>query len=458
MRTKAANRLLLGWVILLLLLGAAACTMLYQYLADYEISRPELVMEELMREKSPDDWYGEIRAFAQDGLSEFEDAGAVLDAYYEGSLRGAGFSYRRDTVHSTEENPVFVVRAGSVNFASVTLAPAENGELRFGRHRWEVKSIEPAPLLNNLRGVSVEVLAFPGQELLLNGRPLTAAQVVEENVPCESLSELERHFPEPPGLLRYRVERMVGDISVTAADGTILPPESDGAVVRYDASGLESYGTRFFAPADVEVSVCGARLTEADAVSASPGILEGLEIYVGEDGADTLLFEIEGLHVPPEVTVRGADGAELGPLISLSGTPHYYHGNDPDCEAEVRPWAEAFFQAYLDYSMHKFSDYRQYTLLQKTHPKSHLYRYFQDSRDTMLWAVGTTVDELEELRFTDFHRVNADCVLCNVRYRGSFTMNTKDEALRYEEESTAELCFILRKGEYLCAAMSFVTD
>ena len=153
MRTKAANRLLLGWVILLLLLGAAACYMLYQYLADYEISRPELVMEELMREKSPDDWYGEIRAFAQDGLSEFEDAGAVLDAYYEGSLRGAGFSYRRDTVHSTEENPVFVVRAGSVNFASVTLAPAENGELRFGRHRWEVKSIEPAPLLNNLRGV-----------------------------------------------------------------------------------------------------------------------------------------------------------------------------------------------------------------------------------------------------------------------------------------------------------------
>ena len=295
-------------------------------------------------------------------------------------------------------------------------------------------------------------------ELLLNGRPLTAAQVVEENVPCENLSELERRFPEPPGLLRYRVERMVGDISVTAADGTILPPESDGAVVRYDASGLESYGTRFFAPADVEVSVCGARLTEADAVSASPGILEGLEIYVGEDGADTLLFEIEGLHVPPEVTVRGADGAELGPLISLSGTPHYYHGNDPDCEAEVRPWAEAFFQAYLDYSMHKFSDYRQYTLLQKTHPKSHLYRYFQDSRDTMLWAVGTTVDELEELRFTDFHRVNADCVLCNVRYRGSFTMNTKDEALRYEEESTAELCFILRKGEYLCAAMSFVTD
>ena len=458
MRAKIANRILLVWLLLLLVLGAAACWQLYQYLAFYEISRPEPVMDKLMDSMSRDEWLALVKDRATDSLSEFEDAAAILDTYYDASLRQANLSYRRDTVRSDGEHAVFVVRAGSVNLAVVTLGASEDGVVLYGRHLWSVQSIEPEDILSTLRGVSVEALAFPWQELLLNGKQLGEEYLVEENIPCPTLSELESRSSSPPTLVRYRVERMVGDISVTTAAGTVLPPESDGSVVRYDASFEPRCSVEFYAPADITVEVNGSRLSAEDAVSRSPGILEGLADYVVDANADVLHYVLDGLHSAPVVTARDADGSLLEPTYSLSGIAHYYHATDAACEALVADAAQAFFKGYLKYSMHNFSEHAQYVLLETIYPKTPLYNYIRDSRDTMIWAVETTADEPTELSFTDFHRVSEDCVVCNVHYRGSFTMNAKTSDIQYEEDDVVELCFLEKSGKYLCAAMRFLTD
>lgn len=457
MKTKRRHGLVL-WILFLLLLGALACYVFYQYLADYEISRPEPVMDRLMEEMSPDDWYQAVKSRGVGGLSEFEDPAALLEEYYQSRLRQARFSYRRDTVRSDPLHAVFVVRAGNVNFATVTLGPAEGGQLRFGRHLWAVESIEPEDILSTLQGVSVEILTYPGQEVFLNGKPLGEGFLRDEAAPCPSLSALERRFPVQPKLWLYRIERMVGDISVTTGSGLTLQPEESGSVVRFDASGEALHRVELFAPSDVELSICGAALLPEEAVSRSPGILEGLEEFTGADSYDTLHYVFEGLYTQPVVTARDSDGSLLEPVVTPGGILHFYHADDPAYAVSATPIVSDFFSAYTRYATSAFSQLRQNALLSKILPESELYPYIYHSKDTMIWAVGTTVNEFQDLQYTDFHRLNDKCFVCNVRYRGNFTMNARQGAINYDEENVIELCFVRLNAKYYCAEMRFVTD
>ena len=458
MKTKKWTLWLLCWMLLLLILGAVGCTVLYKYVSVYEISQPEPVMDGLMASMSHDDWYEAVRGDFTGDLSEFEQPQSLLEQYYLGSLRDADFSYRRDTRRSDRDRAVFIVRAGHVNFARVTLGPAPDGELGFGLHLWQLEKIEPDDILASLPAVRVEIDAKPEQQIFVNGLPLGRNYIVEEALPCPDLTPLEQRFPQQPTLVRYRIDRMYGEISVTTGEGTVLAPSVEDSTVRYFAAGETLHRFELYVPEDVEVSVCGAVLLPEEADSRSLGILEGLEAFTKGNEYATLHYAVDGLYTEPVILVRDRDGTVLEPTETPKGAMHFFHANNEDYERAAAHYAQEFFEAYTRYSTRAFDRRNQWNLLSRIWPGTKLYQYILNSEDTMIWAVTTTVNEYEDLRFTDFHRLNDSCFVCTVRYRANITANLKQGAQTFDEENVAELCFVRNNDKYYCAAMSFVTD
>ena len=66
---------------------------------------------------------------------------------------------------------------------------------------------------------------------------------------------------------------------------------------------------------------------------------------------------------------------------------------------------------------------RYYSLLDCIMWTTDLYRYIQESTDAMIWASATSVS-YDELTFTDFSFVGANCFVCTVRYKADFTANS----------------------------------
>ena len=72
---------LIIWAAVLLLVGAVTCIVLYRYAAVYEVTRPELPMEEMLSSMSKDDWLDLAAPSASLYISEFEDAEALFRSY-----------------------------------------------------------------------------------------------------------------------------------------------------------------------------------------------------------------------------------------------------------------------------------------------------------------------------------------------------------------------------------------
>ncbi|MBR5095275.1 MAG: hypothetical protein IK095_09275 [Oscillospiraceae bacterium] len=457
MKTKKWLIWLAGWLLLILVAGAILCSVLYRYLAVYEIARPELVMDDLMRTMDNDSLFATVKDRYAGDVSIFEDRDALLEEYYQGSLRDAELNYRKDTAASDEVRALYIVNAGPVELARVSLIPAEDEGLAFGMHRWLLESIEPGDILSGLPALHVEIDAAPEQQIFVNGIPLTDDYLVDRALPCPDLTELEQRFPVQPALCRYRIEKMYGDISVTTDKGTVLAPELDGQTVRFYAAGETLHRIEFYAPSDIRLTLCGAELRPEDAVSRSPGILEGVDAFAGEQRYETLHFVLEGLHSDPVLIAEDA-GIVLEPAVTSVGMSFYHHANDPETEAALSPYVRAFFDAYTRYSTRAYSVGDQSAVLGRIWPESKLFDYILNSKDTMIWAVTTVVNSYEDLRYTDFYALNDDCYVCTVRYRANMTTNARQGAYTYDEENIAELCFIRYDGRYYCAAMSFLTD
>lgn len=126
--------------------------------------------------------------------------------------------------------------------------------------------------MKGLESVALEIDAPPETEVFINGVALGQAYQTGE-IPCPGLTELESRFETVPHYVRYRVDAMYGSVSVTDSQGRELAPEGESAegLVRYVVPAEETYSFTVRAPEGVTVSVCGAQLDPAEAVSSRAG-------------------------------------------------------------------------------------------------------------------------------------------------------------------------------------------
>ena len=444
------------YTLLFLLAGAAGCFVLYRYCESYERSLPEHVMDQFMASTTPDQWYEYIRAGVKLPVSEFEDADALFDAYYDAAIRGSSFSYWKYMDEYTAQTPVYKVRGGGMDLCLVRLKPRGSNAAGFGRQLWQVGEVRSILSLDRLQSVTVEIDVPAGETVFLNGRPLGADNLTGEKAPVPDLTALESRFDQLPFYERYRVENMYGEITVTDDQGRALSPvQQEDGVIRYVLRQEELYSFTVRAPETVTVTVCGARLPAGEADRSELGVLEGLEKYTGDRAYRTLTWHYEGLYTQPEITAVDKNGTVLTPLVNEKGELIFFNAQDQTLADQVRPWVEDYFQKYINYSGKAYEAGRHQILLNTILPDTALYRYVRDSKDAMIWASATEV-HYDELTFSDFTPVGEDCFTCTIRYKGDFAATAWHESYNYEMQNAYELAFVRVGDIWYAAAMSVV--
>lgn len=455
-RRSAWGFFLLFWALLLLILGAVGCFMLYRYLAVYEITRPDPVVETYLEQTDTDELLTLAKGNVPFRLTEFEDPAELYASYLDAIDTSRSLTYRQDLKSSTEDRLVYAVRSGPALLCQVILTPAGESP-GFNRHPWEVSEVCAAPITELLPSVTVTVDTVSGVELSLNGKPITDAYLSGDQVPIDDLTRFESEMVPAPSFTRYEIGPIYGEISVTDVRGnTLSAVSSESDTVRYVATaGTRSLRIR--APENLEVRVNGVPLTIREVSSSSLGVLEGLDAFTQGEEEYTNLYVIDGLYTTPTVTAVEADGTEVMPILSGENSFTFFHRNEPELEELHRADVARYFDAYMDYSAHAFDATRFWNLLSAVFPNGDLYRYIYDSQQAMYWASGTST-EYKDLRYENFHRISDYCFVCTVVYSADMTATSWYEQYSYSLENAYELSFVTQNGLWYAAGMDVITD
>ncbi len=448
------GRFLLIWAILLLILGAALCFVLYRYLEVYEITRPEPVMDRFLQDYSASQLLDRARENVQLELTEFDDPDALFASYLNTIDTTRTLSYRADSRESDETHLAYVIHSGPSELCTVVLTP-DGSSPGFGRHAWRVSEIRSAPITEILSSVRITVDALSGTELLLNDRPLTDQYLVDE-ISSPNLSRFEAGLDPLPSFVRYEVGPLYGEVRLTDTAGNTFSPDGDTAsgTLHYQASsGERSLTVR--APEDLRVFVNGVELTSQELVSSGLGVLEGLDVYTGDAACRTNLYRVDGLYMPATVSAVEADGTVLTPVASAEDSFTFFHSGEAETEEILRPSAELFFSAYMDYSANAYEATRFYNLLNRILPGTGLYEYVFSSREAMYWASGTSTS-YRDLRYENFHRISDYCSVCTVIYSADMTATSWYEQYSYSLENAYELAFVSDGGFWYAAGMDVI--
>ena len=449
-------RFLLIWALILLILGAVGCFILYRYLGVYEVTRPEPVMDEFIANTEIDDLVRLSKENVQLELTEFEDPLELFSSYIDAIDLSRAINYRINSEKSSSDHIVYDVRSGPNLICTVTLTP-EGDSPGFNRQYWVIDEVQAAVITDLLPSVVATVETIAGTNLVLNGKPLTDVYLSGNPTPIPDLTRFEAETETPPAFLTYEIGPLYGEVQLSDAHGNSIAP--DGDVVDNTVHYQTFNGTqdlRITAPDDLNVYINGIQLEKKDASSSSLGVFDGLDLYTGDASCLTYVYKIDGLYRNPVVTACEADGREVTPIASAANAFTFFHRGEDDIKEQMLPIAQNYFNAYMDYSAHAFEFTRYSNLLSKILPQSSLYDYVSKSQEAMYWASGTQT-EYNDLRYENFHKVSDYCFVCTVIYSADMTATNWYEQYSYKLENAYELAFVSTNGRWLAAGMNVIT-
>ena len=446
-------RFLLLWSLGLLILGLIGCAVFYRYAAAYERTRPEPVMDALM-ERGMDEWKADLRASLPEDERGFEDMDALFELFFESNVRSAALRYRPDLSRTDSRQAVFVVNAGRVPIADVTLRPKEGAKRSFGRCEWELERVDCLDFRTVLDAVTLEIDAPRDATLTLNGTPVSESYLSGETVEPPYLTALEARFDKPGTYVRYRIDGLYGELTVADAEGRAFRREDtgDASTLRFVLDEPGSYTLSVEAPEGAVIRVSGVTLGPEDA-SGSYDLTQGIRHVPAGVSYRTLSYVEQGLYTEPEVSAVGPDGEPLSAVVGGNGTYYFFYPNDEDVPEEVRTAAEDYFRAFLDYSAAGGSRLAYRALMEKILPGTELYRYVQASTAAMYWASKTEID-FQELSFDHFHALSENCVFCTVSFKADLTASLWNDELNYDIRSGYQLLIYREKKVWLTAAQA----
>ena len=448
------RRFLLCWSLALLLIGAAACFVLYQYLTVYEGTRPEAVMDAFLENNDAESLLLAARDNVRLNLTEFENEEELYASYLQTIDTGRALSYRSSLSESDDTHLAYIVRSGAYNICTVVLTP-QGRSPGFGRHYWTVSEIRSAPITDNLPSVSVQIETLADQPAYLNGTLISENYLTDDSIPISNLSDLEARMEHPPTAVLYTVGPLYGEVNVTDADGRSISPDetSDAEVLRYHlTNGVNSLSIQ--APEGITVSVNQVPLSSSDIRSTSMGVVSDLQTYVTADEYRINSYHFDGLYTDPVVTAVGPDGSELTPLLAGSNSYLFFYKTDaPDAEY-LESVANQYFSAYIRYTSMRYDDSLYWNLLNQVMPGTSLYDYISTTRDTMYWAGYS--EDIPELSFDNFHQINDFCFVCTVTYNVDRTSTFWHEEVSAVQSGSYELAFVSTYGTWYAAAMNII--
>ena len=453
-RSRGWLTFLIIWAAVLLIVGAATCIVLYRYAAVYEVTRPELPMEEMISSMSRDEWLDLAAPSANNYVSEFEDGDALFRNYYNSALRDKDLSYRKSIAGSDETTSTFVVMAKNTNLYNVVFKARDDKFAGFGRHYWKLDSVTVCDFTSNLEHISVEVNAPEGVVLSINGVPVSD-DYYTGNIPVPGVSELEARFVPAPAFKCCSVSPLYGSVTVTDDKGRELHPEFDEAsdTYRYYYTYDEVYSFVVEAPEDVRIVVCGAELLPQDVTSSGSGVFGSFTKYTGGSEWKTVEYSHGGIYTEPEIKAYDGNGTELVPVITDTGKFIFFHANDEQLKNEMYDVVDTYFTRYMEYSSSQLRLQSMRDLLNCTLGGTRLNRYIRESAEGMYWASNTEV-EYDELDYSDFCRVGDNAFYCTIQYKANFTAQSWYEKYSYGMKNGYEMLFVKDGKNWYAAEMS----
>lgn len=187
------------YVIIMLLLIFAGLFIFWQYIASYEFSRVEGVMDDYMDEELTGTLDREIERFSATNASELEPAENIAAALHA-AVDGGELTYRKTPGEYSPDAPVYSVRLDKQELGRVYFRSYSGGPLAFGFNYWFANRSE-----FDFDGFEREytVIAPAEARLAVNGVPLSSENCFVSWGPPEELESYAEQLTQMPSQARY---------------------------------------------------------------------------------------------------------------------------------------------------------------------------------------------------------------------------------------------------------------
>ncbi len=374
--------ILIGWTILWLRMDV------------YEKSRPGKEIEKFIAATSNEYWQNFL---IEKGMSK---------TYIETlDLEDVSFAKRLDLY--TEEMPVYSVRFGNVEVLLVSLT--EGTELPFGYSEWEIGDIQ-------LTKGKLYIYAPEHAVIYVHGNQVSQDCLMQKNAQALSLGLFDANRAENIGLAKYCLD-MVYDI-----EGVIVKDENGNELPVFHTNGSSYYYAPIMSnynittPKDCVVAVNGIVLTQENAkIEAQTNEdFEGIENFVSVV-PEQMTYTVEGLVLPPEVTVETSQGNFLEPVIE--GTNYWYGSSSSEISDELAQYVLTVFDAYIAYSGNRndnlTANYNRYSsyLVPGSEAASRAYQ----AQSSLQWAANRDT-RLEAANIKEYRPYSEELFTCQINF------------------------------------------
>lgn len=443
---------LIIFTVILALILAAGCVVLWFYLEAYESTRPTKTMDEFTELADENYWSDAVSGAFTVGETPFEDRDELMDELCMDVLRANPLVYREDTDWS-EDNMVYVVSAGDTDVCRVTLDQAEgDNSAGFGFTYLQVTRVELLASFTAPEAHEITITAPADGLLTINGVAVTPEYAdADAKITASDLDKLEEGIADKLYTV-YTVGGLYAPVDVYCTDAEGEAYSVDGKVeddsVAF-ALGEGKLDYRILVPEGSTVTVNGVKLDSSydTGETATPAFLEGYDDYGTLPELE--VWVVEGLHIQPEVTVEDSDGNDLGEP-AVDGTElTFMEEGDSKLSDEHSSDAEKFTNAYADYVCGEAASEDDLTALQEM--------VLDDSAlDKAIAALkveadGRTVEHVY-VRDESFRSIGSTCFLCTVDVE--YSVPAEEEGAEPTTENVAyTIVFVMKGGAWYASSI-----
>lgn len=219
---------LLIYVIVMVVLILVGLAVFWCYIAAYEHSRPEGMVEDYLETRFPEELDSQITQYAEANATDYESAESIETALRE-ALEGGDVTYRKTPGEYSQETPVYTIRSDKQEIARVELDPVDAGILSFGFNGWECAEITFA--LENFAQTHT-ITAPADAQVMVNGAVLTNEYLTGDGIYPE-LEPYVEDLKTIPDTVTYSIDLFTQpEITATDAMGStyLLEMDDTGAV------------------------------------------------------------------------------------------------------------------------------------------------------------------------------------------------------------------------------------
>ncbi len=413
-------------LLVLIVLIAAGLFVFWKYLAAYEDTLPETVINSYIAEQGTDYWVGGVRDAALAAQGEFDYKYTDEDVPDVTSVISKGWSSRRVISESDSDSEVYMVAAGGTDVAKLTLKPT--GDKSFGFQYWAVDQTE----FVNGNEQTVTVTVPQGSTLSINEKEVPESYVTASDVELEC--EVKEPFDKAPVGVTYTVEHLRGKIELSVIDGNDNELEAETVDGKVQYMPVTVGNTLYaVAPADAAVYAGDYELTEDYMEPFSKSELcQGLTDYV--DDSALVRFVCADLYTKPELSAKSG-GKEIAGTDMANGGRLFLGDRSKTLEESQKAFIEDFAKRYVSFSTNAGDDImtNYYSLVALVLPGTELAKRFEGSIEPMSWVDGATV-KYNDLLISDFIPLGEKAYVCTLSYSviNSTGYEDRDVQVTYE--------------------------